>query len=128
MKSQISVEFLLLTSVLVFLVGVTLLISGNFRISIFEDRVYLSAKEICNKISSEISIAIKLGDGYRREFFLEEKLFGNLDYYVEVKDYSIKIKWDNKYFSCISAVESVNGEIKSGKNVIENKKGEIYVE
>lgn len=128
MKSQISVEFLLLTSILIFLVGATILVSGNFQTNVFEGKVYSSAREICRKISSEISIAVKIGDGYKREFFLEEKLFGNLDYSVEVDGYSIKIKWDEKYFSCNSLVERVNGEIKRGKNVLQNKNDEIYFE
>lgn len=128
MKSQASIEFLILVSVLIFLVGTTILVSGNFQANFFEEKVYSSAREICRKISSEISIAVRIGDGYKREFFLEEKLFGNLDYSVEVSDYSIKIKWDGKIFSCNSLVESINGNIKGGKNVLQNKNGEIYFE
>lgn len=128
MKSQVSTEFLILVSVLIFLVGATILVSGNFQTSVFEEKVYFSAREICRKLSSEINTAVKIGNGYKREFFMEEKLFGDLDYSIDVKDYSIKIEWDNKYFSCSTLVESVNGKIKKGKNVLENKNGEIYFE
>lgn len=128
MKSQVSIEFLILVSVLIFLAGATFLTTGTFHSNVFEEKVYASAKEICRAISSEINTAVKIGNGYEREFFIDEKLFGNLDYSVEIKDYSVKVKWENKFVSCNCLASSVNGNIKPGKNLIRNEGGEIYVE
>ncbi|MEM5790678.1 MAG: hypothetical protein QXP77_01355 [Candidatus Aenigmatarchaeota archaeon] len=128
MKSQISIEFLLLISVLIFLAGVSFLASGTFQTNTFEDKVYSSAREICKKISSEIDIAIRIGDGYRREFSVDEKLFGDLDYSIEIENYTVKIMWDDRVFSCNVLAENVNGVVKKGKNLIKNQGGEIYVE
>ncbi len=128
MKSQISIEFLLLVSILIFIVGASFLASGIFQTNVFEDKVYSSAREICRKISSEIDIAVRMGDGYRREFSVERMLFGNLEYLVEIENYTVKIIWDNKIFSCNILAEKVNGLIKKGQNLIRNKGGEIYVE
>ncbi len=128
MRSQVSIEFLLLASILIFLVSVSFLASGTFQASTFEDKVYSSAKEVCEKVSSEINIAVRIGDGYRRIFYVDEVLFGNLEYSIEVENFTVKIIWDNKVFSCNILTESINGVIKKGQNLIRNEGGEIYVE
>ena len=127
MKSQISVEFLLLVAILIFIVSVTFLASGSFQTNVFEEKVYSSALERCRQISSEINIAVKIGDGYRRKFYLEEALYGNLDYSIEIRNYTVSIKWNEKSVSCSILTESVNGEVKKGWNLIQNVGGEIYV-
>ncbi len=128
MKGQVSLEFLILLSVLILVATVTFLTSGTFQTNVFEERVYSSAMEVCKKVSSEINRAIKIGDGYERDFSLEEKLFGGIDYSVEIKNYSVIVRFDDKFASCSTLAESINGEIKKGKNVIKNENGEIYVE
>jgi len=87
---------------------------------------YSEAEKIANKIYTEIELAKESGDGYRRSFYLPAKLL-TYDYNVTVQSYEILITWKQNNFKIISEVENISGQITPGWNMIENKKGEIYV-
>ena len=126
MKSQVSVEFLLLVSLLIAFAGIIILINSGFQESVREEEIERAAHQACEKISFEINNAVRFGDGYKRRFYLEEKIAG-LDYTLNLENYTIIIEFDGKRIECKTLAKEINGNLKKGWNLIQNLEGEIYV-
>ena len=126
MKSQVSVEFLLLVSLLIAFAGIIILINSGFQESVREEEIERAAHRACEKISFEINNAVRFGDGYKRRFYLEEKIAG-LDYTLNLENYAIIIEFDGKRIECKTLAKEINGNLKKGWNLIQNLEGEIYV-
>lgn len=126
MKSQVSVEFLLLVSILIAFTGIIILINSNFQRSVKEEEIEKAALQTCEKISFEINNAVRFGDGYKRKFYLNEKIAG-LDYSVSLQNYTILIEFDEKRMECKTLAKEINGDMKKGWNLVQNLKGEIYI-
>lgn len=85
------------------------------------------ARKLSDRIAFEINIALKAGNGYSREFYIEETFAGISDFDILVYSYSIVIKWSQGSVSSQILTENITGSVKKGWNFIENKNGEIYV-
>ncbi|MCD6403328.1 MAG: hypothetical protein J7K98_03285 [Candidatus Aenigmarchaeota archaeon] len=128
MKAQVSTEFLILVSVLV-----TMFLSLYFGLVPLVKKAYYAkleqdAKEVCRFVANEINLAYRVGDGYQRRFFIEERLLGFKSYDITVGNFFVYVEWDNKSVSCSVLTRSVNGNAHPGWNTIKNKKGDVYVE
>jgi hypothetical protein len=88
----------------------------------------VEADEVNEKIVFEINSAVIAGDGYQRNFFLEDKIGGYSGYMVEVKNYTSILYWDGLTKYSGVAVDSINGTIREGWNNIRNVDGVIYVD
>ena len=128
MKLQVSVEFIFFVSFL--LVVLLFVIIGNYSFykRANELRIENSARKLCDKIASEINLAIKLGDGYRRKFFVDYSFEGITSFNISVSDYLVSVEWYGGRVTSSILTQNISGEVKKGWNIIENNKGEIYVE
>lgn len=127
MKSQVSVEFLILVSLLLVILVVVLIGGYSFSSLTNDLRIEREAKKLSDSIASEINLAIRIGDGYKREFFVDTSFAGITDFSIEVGNYSVFIKWYRGETSSSILVPRIEGEIKKGRNTLENRNGEIYV-
>ena len=126
MKSQVSVEFLILVSVLILISVVLTSVLVPLKIASTSEKLDEEANQLCKSIAFEIDTAFNLGSGYERSFFLPEKIIGR-DYEVAVQNHSIWITIDNKAWSCNIIVEKIHGNVKPGWNKINNTNGALYV-
>ncbi len=126
MKSQVSIEFLILISILIAFAGIVILVNSSFQRNVREEEIERAALQACEKISFEINNAVRFGEGYKRSFYLEEKIAG-LDYTLNLENYTIIIEFDGKRIECKTLAKEINGNLKKGWNLIQNLKGDIYV-
>ncbi|RLG57038.1 MAG: hypothetical protein DRN95_06015, partial [Candidatus Hydrothermarchaeota archaeon] len=87
MRAQSSVEFL-------FFIGIATIIFAIFmwsNISLQNDFIGIKrnaeAKKLCDRIAFEINSAVRMGNGYKRKFYVDENLFGVSDFNISVVDY-----------------------------------------
>ena len=127
MKLQVSVEFLLLMSILLTLL--LIVVEGNLSFTSISasSRIKNEAKNLCEMIASEINLASQLGDGYESKFFVDYSIGGVTNFSIEVGGYRVKVKFDGmEVFSPIQ-VEDIHGKVEKGWNLIRNVNGEIHV-
>ncbi len=128
MKGQVSTEFMIFLSILLVIVSVFLWSNLSLQHRMIGIKTDVDAEELSEKIAFEINAAVKAGNGYRRRFYVDEKLFGASDFDISVQDYSVFIDWDgNSVSSSIITKNITSGKIKKGWNIIRNIEGEIHV-
>jgi len=132
MKGQVGVEFMILMSVMLTIVLIFVWSGLSTRQRVFDTKTNVEAQELCDYIAFEINSAVKVGDGYKRNFYVENELFGFTDFTITVSEYSVFIDWSDKSVSSVIITENIivvpPGPIEKGnKYSIENKGGDIYV-
>lgn len=126
MKSQVSVEFLMLVSILILISVVLTLVLVPLKIASTSKKLGEEAKKLCKTVAFEIDTAFNLGNGYERSFFIPEKILGR-NYSVSIQNHSVWITIDDRAWSCNTVVGSVHGNVKAGWNRINNTDGVIHV-
>jgi hypothetical protein len=127
MKGQVSVEFLILISLLLVVLTIFVFSDITMRQKLTSVRIEKEVRELCNKIAFEINSAVKAGNGYERSFYIQSNLFGVSDFSISVEPYSLFINFDTSSSVCSTVTENITGEIKKGWNLIKNIDGDIYV-
>jgi hypothetical protein len=128
-KSEVSVEFLFLIGIILFIfVTVDILVGLRIR-DINESSVYLEAQKISQNIANEINIATRI-DGYYREFEIPRTLPNGKNYSVHINnDFRlVEIRWDGKISASRIMTENVSGSVTPGINRIRNDRGMIIIE
>ncbi|MBI2448944.1 hypothetical protein HYV49_01470 [Candidatus Pacearchaeota archaeon] len=120
MKAQVSIEFLIITGVVIFFfVGFLVILNINFEEANRQKENTLM-KDFALEIRKEIGIAAHSSDGYYREFFIPETISGK-DYEINITENILQIKTRRNALTL--AVEEVNGTIIKGKNIIRKAGG-----
>ena len=119
-KSQIIMEFMLLTSMLL-VMAILIIESINQNRSLYETREYILIKDTAAKIQGEISLASSVEDGYSREFELPKNI-SNKNYNMSLKNNPL-IVWINstnpQYITIIAVpVLNITGYLKKVINTI----------
>jgi len=119
-KSQIIMEFMLLTSMLL-VMAILIIESINQNRSLYETREYILIKDTAAKIQGEISLASSVEDGYSREFELPKNI-SNKNYNMSLKNNTL-IVWINstnpQYITIIAVpVLNITGYLKKDINTI----------
>jgi len=127
MKGQISIEFLILISILTIIILLFLWNNLSLDYKMIGIKSNVEAKKFCDQIAFEINAAVKAGDGYERRFFVKDNFFGASDFDIYVGSYSVSIDWDEKSVSCRIITKNTTGSISKGWNNIKNINGEIVV-
>ena len=128
MLAQVSMEFM--TFVAFLLILVFLMVYQNYQSFAQTEnfKVYQDAQKAVDEIAFEINVALKAGNGYSRNFYVSKSLYGISNFTVEVKDYTVKLKWNKGEVSSNIMTRNITGTVKPGGNLIKNVEGEIYVE
>jgi len=123
-KSQSSIEFIILVAaVLFFFVLFYSIIADNIDRKARDERS-LEVKNLALDIQNEINLAHSSTEGYTRTFDIPVKING-LDYSIAFVDKLLYIQSDRD--SLAVPVPSVEGELIKGKNTIQKKEGQIFL-
>jgi uncharacterized protein (UPF0333 family) len=127
MKAQVSVEFLVYFAFILLMAGLFLSnhLTNSQKLSYL--KMDVESRNLVDKIAFEINSAVIAGNGYEREFYLEDKIGGFSNYTVEIGDYYILVDWDGRSKISTIHTKSINGTLDKGWNLIRNNEGVIYV-
>jgi hypothetical protein len=128
MKGQSSVEFMVYIGILLIILSVFLWSSNSLQSRLNEVKIQNEAQQMCDKVAFEINTAVRSGNGYKRDFYMEKNFFGVSDFEINIDDYTVYLTWTN--FSVISNIitKNITGTITQGRiNSIENRGGIIHV-
>ena len=127
MKAQVSVEFMILISILLLLF---ILYTQN-SLSLQKDMIILrsdqEAKELSDKIAFEINTAVNSGTGYERNFYVKKTFAGISNFNILVENYEVKITWSQNSVISQIVTKNTTGDVGKGWNLIENRDGAIHV-
>lgn len=128
MKGQISTEFMIFMSILIFILMAFLWSNQSLQYRLIGIKLNVEAQKLCDNLAFEINAAVKAGNGYERSFLIEDSFYGTSNFSISIANYSVFIDWgDNSVVSNI-IVRDINGTIEKGRwNLIKNIKGEINV-
>ncbi|MEM5772854.1 MAG: hypothetical protein QXL86_01350 [Candidatus Aenigmatarchaeota archaeon] len=135
LKSQSSFEFIVYFILLLAISLVVFAINVQYQIVIRERKFQMNAQRILESLENEISIAIKMGDGYEKTFvFLPST--ENLESYriSSLGGGIIKVEWDGNYlYGRMPTRNLTDGtsdkfSIFFGENKISNQKGNIIIQ
>jgi len=127
MKGQISIEFLMFISILTVIALLFLWNNFSLNYKMIDIKSKIEAKKFCDEIAFEINAAVKAGNGYERNFYMENNFFGASDFDIYVRNYSVSIDWDKGSATCKIITKNTTGTISTGWNHIKNINGEIIV-
>ncbi len=132
-KAQSSIEmFLLFGALLTFGLGV-FIVNINSQAIVRYKEAELNAQRVLSVIENEVSIALKIGDGYERTFNLASPS-GDADYIISQENGLIDIRWDGGAVNGRLPTKQITDgtdnsfEISFGDNKISNDNGEIIIE
>jgi hypothetical protein len=125
--AQVSIEFIVLVSVLVLILATVVYYNSSFYVRINAAKDYNNAQGISDQISSEINLALRIGDGYSRSFYVPGSISNSIDYNITVNDYTVVLNWNNGYVTSTVLAKNISGNLNKGQNIIRNLDGIIYV-
>jgi len=121
-----SIEFIIFSSLALAIVFLTLSYSYYYFSVTAEQSDIESIYEILNSIATEINVAVKIGDGYERYFYISSK---NLNFTLKIENYLVSINFKGNVFSKQILIKEVNGTIRfNSLNKIKNVDGKIFIE
>jgi hypothetical protein len=127
MRGQVSVEFMTLVFILIAIFTFFLWDAASLDTTIIGIKSDSEAKRLCDRIAFEINSAVRAGDGYKRNFYVEENLYGISDFNITVGEYSVFIDWNKKSTSSSISTKNIAGDVSKGWNLIKNNRGNISV-
>lgn len=125
-KTQSSIEFIILVSVLLlFLVSFLMIVQQNISDKMREQKD-AGIRDVAVIVQDEINLAFKSGDGYFREFTIPEKILGESYELGTIPGRVYARTFDNR--SSISLpIKDATGEIRIGQNTITKENNIIYI-
>ena len=124
LRAQSAMEFLAL-------IGVLLIMFIFFYMIVFERIKLVNDKkevtiglDIAQKVQREILLAARVSDGYRREFFLPERIEG-FSYSITISGRELSVQTPKT--EVVKPIPIVVGNIANGTNIIQKTDGIIYI-
>ena len=128
MLGQVSIEFIVLLSILIVILTFTVYYNSSFYIQANSARNYNDAQEISDQASSEINLALKIGDGYSRMFYIPNKISNSIENFtISVSNYAVVLEWPGGFVTSPILTKNITGNLEKGQNIIRNLDGVIYV-
>lgn len=127
MKAQVSVEFMVLISILLILFILYIKNSLSLQKDMTAIKIDQEAKKLSDRIAFEINTAVKSGNGYKRNFFVENSFAGISNFNIFVDNYEVKLVWDQDFVTSQIVTKNITGDVGKGWNLIENRDGVIHV-
>jgi hypothetical protein len=121
-KNQTGTEFLIISGVVLFFFTMFFVAIQVNTAERNKEKEELIVKNLALSIQDEINLASEASEGYRRNFFVPEKISGR-DYTIEIIEGSIYIKTDLVALSLNLA--NVTGQIQKGSNLIKKEDGVV---
>ena len=121
MKSQSSIEFLILLGILSLIFSILINYPGGYLFYSDKLKIENQYKDICNQVKEEIENALEIGPFYNRTFYLPP---GN--YNVSINNYEIKVVYSNGEKICFIPA-NVSSNLKKGKNTIIYNESGLFI-
>lgn len=123
-KAQVSFEFIIITSILVFITIVFGLFASERLLDIRDRSNFLQLQDLAGTVRNEIEVAHGMEDGYERRFGLPDYV-GNSEYSIVLANATVVISFQDEEFAF--AVLPVNGSVQKGANRIRKLDGEVIL-
>jgi len=125
-KSQSSIEFLILVGVIFFFfLGFLIAIQTSINDKV-KEKNNLLLKNTAYKIQDEINFASESSDGYEREFKIPDKI-GSKDYDIDIIANMVYLKTIDNKNSIALPIPVITGNIIKGDNLIKKINNTIYL-
>ena len=121
-KAQGAFEFLILIGIAFAAVVVFLIASFSDIDELTQKKEFMMLKEQGDRMHSEISLALRVEDGYSRSFLVPQML-ENRDYTVVTANRTITLTSDRSSYSF--RIPSIDGNITKGMNNITRESGVV---
>jgi len=125
-KSQIGMEFMIVTGAVLFFFAVFLLVIQENISEKTKEKRALAFKETGLMVQNEIKLASSSTDGYYRRFKLPADI-ENLDYETNITSEMVYIREKNGKYSMAFPISNVTGDLVKGENIIRKENGKIYL-
>lgn len=125
-KAQGSIEFLILTGVIVLFLTLFFLAIQESNAERLNDEKRIYVQNIAFSIQDELNIALKSSNGYLRKFEVPEKIFG-LEYEAELTENVIYVKTVDGKHAIALPITNVTGQIMKGSNLIKKENNTVYL-
>ena len=124
-KSQIAAEFIILVAMAMIIV--TIFISATYKNldEFSKKRETELLKDTLFKAQNEITIAAKAEDGYKRIFYMPQKLDNSMNYTISVEN--ITVRGTSRNYISFLFIPSINGNISKGNNTLRKTGGILYL-
>lgn len=123
-KAQSAMEFMILSSFLLFIFVVILGYVSYNASYVNKKRDIIMGEDLITKVQKEINLAAMVMDGYSREFRLPQKL-GRKDYIILIVGNEVIASTDKQDFWRV--IPNVTGSINKGENIITKENGTIFL-
>jgi len=123
-KTQSGLEFLIVSAVVLFFFVIFFVAIQTNTEERNKEKELMLVNNLALSVQDEINLATEASSGYKREFYVPDRI-SNKDYYISIVENSIYIKTDDNALSL--QVEPVIGNIKKGDNIIKKEDGKIYL-
>lgn len=123
-SAQISLEFMYAIVMLLFVTTVIFVVVGNKLSDFKNERDLFLLKDVAATVKNEIDVAHAMAPGYVRNFELAETLEGE-NYSISLGNGFVTAALSEKEFSL--AVQSVNGSVLKGSNIIRKVDGDVIL-
>lgn len=130
MKGQSSIEFLAFVSMSMFMLAVLYSVMADKQAETFQQRSQDNAKDIIEKVSFNLEMALVQGEGYSRVFSLPENIAGK-KYNILVDGGTTRVSWssENILGSTRYTGDKINVTVEDGANVfrVKNNESGVYL-
>lgn len=129
-KGQTSFEFVVLVSFVMLIFTVTYVVVQSRTLSLIDDQTHSQAKALSNIVSSEIELAYKVHQGYKKSFWIPQYINGE-EYTIELIDSAeIEIIYKGQTHLKFLGINQTNitGNISKGYNTITKNTSRIHIE
>ena len=125
MKAQISAEFMFYISILLIIMSFATffaIVTGN---DLRTESINTDAKRLAAAVATEINTAVEVGDGYSRNFFLPQTVYGSINYTIDILYQRVYIYWEGRSYSLPVLAYNITGSPAKGYTTIRNSNGVI---
>ena len=123
-KGQISLEFMFVIMLLLFLTILFVIASGNKMNEFKNEKDVFLLRDTASSVRNEVKIAYAMDSGYVRSFDVPDTLEG-LNYSIVIQNNFVSASVDDQLVEV--AIQPVNGTLQKGTNVIRKVGSIVYL-
>lgn len=123
-KAQAAVEFVMLIVILFSIFMVYTINTRKNMDEIRDKKEYILLKDVTMMAQNEVLLAVKVEDGYYRQFELPDSLEG-INYTINITGQIIAAYSENHEY--VMMIPQVNGTLKKGVNIITKNGGVVEI-
>jgi hypothetical protein len=124
---QLTMEFMTYLGIVLFIVVLASFATISTGKDAQSESDQREAREIASKISSEINMAVEIGDGFYHKFTIPNNFRDGKNYTAETYGRTVKISWEDRWYVLPFIAQNITGMIYKGENNISNRGGVVVI-